>query len=453
MKRTIYILLFSFIVIIPILLGMASPMKMTDAKEKKGIIQIETKPNLEIHEGYVSQKKETILVKKGKKTVAKVHLSEPVMVAQAEQEEKWGYYQFPNIGRADDGTLIVTWHMREDSHKAYGTSGRKYTPMMSKDQGQTWKLVEKPYKAQCIGYNVFLKDGSVINVVTPKTKDINSYKYFPKAVAKKGNYSYYPIDSLPDDLQGIYLNYHDAKQKNKKIHARLDDPGALRYAIGDMMPIVWWGNIKQIADHSLIAGVYPAIYQDNIGQIMPSAVSFYQSKDKGATWKILSKIPFYNDGIAELRGDARFDEPAFEVLADSTFICVMRTGSVSPMYKSLSSDKGKTWTRPQPFTPNGVMPRLLLLKNGVLVLVSGRPGVQIRFSYDGSGRKWSEPIDMIPFMNHDGTFRRDVSCGYASIIGSGDNSFHIVYSDFTTMNSEGQIRKSIWFRRVVVNRE
>lgn len=168
---------------------------------------------------------------------------------------------------------------------------------------------------------------------------------------------------------------------------------------------------------------------------------------------ITGKIPFKYDGIADVRGEKEYVEPTFEILADSSLICIMRTGNVSPMYKTFSRDLGKTWTVPEAFTPNGVMPRLLLLKNGVLVLVSGRPGIQIRFSLDGTGSVWTEPIEMIPFMNDDGTFQRDVSCGYASIIEASDDTFYIVYSNFTTKNSEGQTRKTIWFRKVTVNRK
>ncbi len=46
---------------------------------------------------------------------------------------------------------------------------------------------------------------------------------------------------------------------------------------------------------------------------------------------------------------------------------------------------------PRAFTPTGVMPRLLLLGNGTLVMTSGRPGVDLRFSFDGRGKRWTEP--------------------------------------------------------------
>lgn len=452
MKRTIYTLLFSIIVIIPVLLGMASPMKMTDAREKKGVIQIETEPNLEIHEGYVSQKDETVLVKQGRKTIAKVHLSKPVMVVQAEQEEKWGFFQFPNIGKANDGTLVVSWHMREDSHKAYGKIGRKYTPMMSKDGGITWKPQDKVYFAPARGYNGMMKNGKVLQIVTPASKDIKEYDSFPKPISSKGTISFYKADELPQDLQGVYLQYIDGINVPNTFHADVYDPGLIKNSIGDLMPLVWWGNIIQMSDNSLVAGVYPSRYLNKDGSITRSSVSFYLSEDKGHSWKILSRIPCEADGILDKRGDDGFEEPTFEVLPDSTYMCVMRSGSTSPLYRTFSSDKGKKWTAPEPFTPNGVNSKLMCLGNNVLVLVSGRPGIQLRFSIDGSGKTWTEPIEMLSFSYS--PFIKDIAieatCGYANIIADGENSFYIVYSDFKANNAKGESRKAIMVRRVEI---
>lgn len=410
------------------------------------------KDNLDIREGLVSQKAQQIKYKYHGKSCGVAYLTAPVMVAQAEQDEEWGFFQFPNISTTDDGTLIVTWQMKADSHKTYGKNADRFVePMMSKDGGITWVPREKGYFTYRKGYDVNLDNGDILRIYTHQSKDINGYNHFPRAVVKKGSHSFYLMDSLPNDLQGIYLNRVMANHKSERIHAKLNDPGVLRYAIGNLMPIVWWGDVKILADHSLVAGIYPGYYLDSLGHVMSSGVSFYRSEDEGQSWTILGKIPFQPDGIADKRGDSRFDEPTFEVLADSTFLCVMRTGMTSPMYRSFSTDRGQTWSRPEPFTPNGVLPKLLLLKNGVLVLVSGRPGIQVRFSFDGKGRIWSTPIDMIPFMHKDGTFTRDVSCGYPSIIETGDDTFYIVYSDFTTKDAYGKARKSIWCRKVTVN--
>lgn len=454
MKKSVCLLFLLLTILIPVLLGMASPAKMTDARVKKTVIQVEANPSLEIHEGYVSKKAETILVKKGRKTIARVHLSEPVMVAMAVQDEEWGFFQFPSIGKSDDGTLIVSWQMKEDSHKTYGVkSNRRYIPMMSKDKGKTWHPQDKEYDLHKMGYNVTMRDGSFLSVITPKSENIRKYKIFPNAIAKNNHYTYYLEESLPENLRGAYFNYKQAGGKTKVIHAQLDDPGLLRYAQDELMPVLWWGNIKQLSDNSLIAGVYPCDYVYN-KEVVTGGVSFYRSLDRGQSWRIIGKIlPDSSSLLYKQKGDeSGFTEPAFEILSDSTMICVMRTGMTAPMYKTISHDKGISWEKCEPFTPNGVMPRLLLLKNGVLVLASGRPGIQLRFSVDGTGRTWTEPIDFIHFMNENGTFTRDVSCGYASILEANENSFIIVYSDFTTNNDLNQKRKSIWFRTITVNK-
>lgn len=408
--------------------------------------------SLEVHEGILSQKAQRIKYKKDGRIVAIIEQSEPVLVAMADRKEPWGFFQFPSISTMNDGTLIVTWQMKEDSHKTYGKDAeRKSVPMMSKDGGRTWIPRDKGGLTFRKGYETYLNDGGIIRVCTPAAKDIRSYNSFPNVVAKRGPFSFYNMKDLPEDLQGVYLNY--IGKESYQIHAQIIDAGLLRYSIGNLMPIVWWGDIKRLSDNSLIAGTYPAYYLNEHGQVLPSGVSFYRTEDNGHTWRVLGKLFFKQDSVADKRGDGRFDEPTFEILADSTFICVMRTGMVSPLYRSFSQDKGKTWTIPEPITPNGVLPKLLLLKNGVLVLVSGRPGIQIRFSYDGTGIKWSDPIDMIPFMNADGTYTRDVSCGYPAILENGDNTFYIVYSDFTTKDALGRERKSIWCKKVTVIRK
>lgn len=415
---------------------------------------IKNKDSLTIHEGIVCTTAQMIKYIGQGGTRAAIYLTAPVKVAQAEQEEEWGYFQFPSIGRSDDSTLIVSWQMQADSHKAYGVkSDREYTPMMSKDGGQTWIPQDANYFVLTNSSCVRLQNGNSLQVSTPKAKDVQGYDSFPKPKAKDNTHIYYLMDDLPEELQGVYFNYRDREHKSKRIHATLNNPNLLRYAIDGLMPIVWWGNIKQLADSSLMAGVYPNYCLDDHGNVLPCSISFYRSTDEGSSWDIVGNIPFQPGSTNIQNGDGGFCEPTFEVLADSIFICVMRTGGTSPMYKAFSIDQGKTWSFPEAFTPNGVKPKLMLLKNGILVLVSGRPGIQVRFSFDGTGRTWSDPIDMIPFMNEDGSYVKDVSCGYSSILEAGDDAFYLVYSDFTQKDILGRVRKSVWCRKVSVVKE
>ena len=331
--------------------------------------------SIEIHEGIMSQIAQKIVYKKDGKKKATITLSAPVMIAQAEQVERWGYFQFPSIGVAEDGTLIVSWQMNADSHKAYGTSsGREPVPMMSKDGGKTWMPQDRKYNRFVKGYNVKLKDGRVLQIKTPKSKDVSAYKTFPKPVLTEGKVVYYLESQLPEDLRGAYLQYENSDNSVDYFQAKLNDPGLLRTADDGFIPVVWWGNIAQLEDGSLVAGVYPTHYLDSKGEVSKGNVSFYRSEDLGRNWNYVGKIPFIADGIADKRStDYAYEEPAFEVLEDGTFLCVMRTGSSSPMYQSFSKDQGKTWSKPEPIAPNGVSPMLMRLKNGVLVMASGRP--------------------------------------------------------------------------------
>lgn len=424
----------------------------------RSILTYEASPkgpdNLIIKEGIISKTSQRIKYKKKGRTQAIIDLSNPIMVAQAVDEEKWGYFQFPELSETDDGTIVVSWQMNEDSHMAYGKSSDRSTlPMISRDKGKTWIPKDRQYTTFARTYSIRTRNGGILRIKTPISQDINSFKSFPEPVAQKNEKKYYLLDKLPGNLKSIYFTYQDTENKWKDIIATINDPGLLRYAINDYMPVVWWGNIKELDNNTLVAGVYPCYYLDDNNNVSPCITTFYSSMDGGYSWELLGKIPSLSwTEYDQLKGDGGFTEPAFEILADSTFLCVMRTGSSSPMYKSFSYDKGKTWTKPVPFTPNGEKPQLMLLKNGVLVLSSGYPGVQLRFSFDGKGNEWSDPIDMIPFMNIDATETHGVTCGYTSLLESGRDSFYIVYSDFTTRNESGEARKSIWFREITVKK-
>lgn len=444
MFKKLLTLLVVLIVILPA--GNAQRVKRITYNEKS-----QTADSLRIHEGILSQHAMRIKYKINGKKVATITLSEPIMVAMAEQEEGWGYFQFPYLSEALDGTLRIEWSMNEDTHMSYGKGPAKpYTPMISKNKGKIWEPQDKGYFTFNKAYAALTKDGSRISIISPPVKDVRLYNNFPEAVSKGAWKTFYLHDNLPEELQGVYLNYWDSTLKYKTIHAKITDPDLLRFSIDNFMPVSWWGEIKQLADGSLIAGVAPTNYQDVNGKVLPSSLSFYKSKDKGNTWVRIGRIPVQNDGIINVVGDGRFEEPSFEILKDSTLLCVMRSGSYSPLYKTFSKDKGYTWTDPVPFTTNGVKPNVLLLKNGVLVLASGRPGVQLRFCIQGDGLKWSQPIDMIPIVESNREVEKDVSCGYATLLEADDNSFYIVYSNFTTKNEDRQVRKSIWFRRVSV---
>ena len=396
-----------------------------------------------------------IVYRRDGKPILEVEMQAPVLVASAIQPEKWGYFQFPGLYRSDDGTLVATWSMSADSPSSYGKGGSSFR--VSSDQGKTWTEAER---APASRGGLLLPSGARISVRTPAALNVNELQ-LPESIGSSKEYNriftYYRLNELPEVVQGVYINRWDKNNVHTTIHAGLDDPRAVRYADDNLFPVVWWGDMKLLPDHSVVAGIYPMFYENEDGGVEPGGVSFYRSVDEGMNWKILGKIPYRPDLTVDPNGSKRlgmgYTEPAFEILSDGTFLCVMRTqdsNGNSPMYISRSSDQGATWTHPVPFTPSGVLPKLLQLENGVLVLASGRPGVQIRFSIDGKGEKWTEPFEMLPFDNP----AEVLSCGYTRFLVTGPDSFLFIYSDFKFPDPvSGELRKAIKTREIKVTKK
>ena len=391
--------------------------------------------------------------KQNGKSILTVKLETPDVVAVATKPEKWGFFQFPGIYRTKEGLLVASWHMADDAVTSYG--GGESGVAVSSDGGKTWS----PPVGNLTGGGGFeLPNGDHIKIHTPKAIKIEELQLPDSIGFSKENYGrtfvYYKMNELPEELQGVYLNRMVKGSNSWTIeHAELHDPLAIRYTDSGWFPVVWWGDMNLASDGSIIAGIYPGFYLNDNNKVPPSGVLFYRSTDNGHTWNIHGRIPYQPDLKTDPNGNRRialgYTEPASILLYNGTYLCVMRTTDGlgnSPMYLSHSDDMGVTWTKPSTFTRTGVLPKLLQLENGVIVLATGRPGMQLRFSIDGKGEKWTDPFEMLPFENS----KEHVSCGYPDIIPSGPDSFLLIYSDFKYQNENGEIRKTIKVREVKV---
>ena len=402
------------------------------------------KPGIPAYQGSI------ITYKRDGKSVLTVRLEGTVFAGVAPAPESWGFFQFPTIYRTQDSILVASWSMAPDAVGSYGQGGSGFA--VSRD-GKKWSPSENPP----VGGGLLLPSGDRIKTYTPKAIATGDLTLPIPVVANQGGYGLYKLSELPDILQGVYLN-RLAKGGTSWTyeHEVLDDPLAVRYTVSGLFPVVWWGDMHIASDGSIIAGIYPGFYINDKGSVDPSGVLFYRSTNEGRTWKIQGRLPYEPDLTTDPKGDKRlafgFTEPAFEILPDGSFLCVMRTTDSfltnSPMYVSRSTDLGVTWTKPVTFTSAGVLPRLLQLDNGVIVLASGRPGVQLRFCTDGKGQKWTDPFEMLPFKNES---ESAVSCGYAELLATGPDRFLVIYSDFKYHNKENEIRKAIKIREVRVS--
>jgi hypothetical protein len=383
----------------------------------------------------------------------RIKLQEPSVIAVAEKPQGWGFFQFPNIYRNADGTLVAKWNMAADDVSSYGKGGHGVA--FSKDGGKTWA---PDSEITDLSGGIELTSGDHIKVYTPQALKVSEL-HLPPPVARNDEaygrkFSYYKLASLPNQLQGVYLDrLKKGETEWKREHVVLNDPQAVRYTDGEYFPVVWWGDMRIAADGALVNGIYPGFAMNDKGGVDPSGVFFYRSTDEGKTWDLLSRIPYEPNLAEDPNGDKRhalgWTEPGFEILSDGTWLCVLRTTDGlgnSPMYVTRSADQGKTWSRPEPFTRAGVLPRVLQLDNGVVVLASGRPGVQLRFSLDGEGKTWTDPFEMMPFEGEE----KAVSCGYTELLEMGPDRFLIIYSDFKYPVENNEVRKAIKVREVIV---
>jgi len=75
--------------------------------------------------------------------------------------------------------------------------------------------------------------------------------------------------------------------------------------------------------------------------------------------------------------------------------------------------------------------------------------VDLRFSFDGRGRHWTEPRALVPA---DPARPQADSCGYTDLLALDRDTFLVVYSWFNRPGADGLPHKAVLARRVTVTR-
>ena len=127
-----------------------------------------------------------------------------------------------------------------------------------------------------------------------------------------------------------------------------------------------------------------------------------------------------------------FSEPSLVIFPDGEMLCALRSGANKPLYCVRSYDRGCTWTRAELLSPRyihpicGKLPKLVLLRNGILALETGSPDCTVHFSKD-RGRTWflSETLFSTPSLGWDGIYSG--SHGNNSMIAVDDNTLLYVH--------------------------
>jgi len=197
-------------------------------------------------------------------------------------------------------------------------------------------------------------------------------------------------------------------------------------------------SILRLKDGRLMATMYGNYEADTTpGDDYPASFHFNKyrtivvfSSDKGKTWgnpvTVATQPRPAQEGCCE--GDLVRS-------AGGDILCAMRSGGsmgkFTPCYLSRSSDEGQTWSAPQAILDRGVWPALCVMRSGVVVCATGRPGNWLIFSRD-DGRTWQGAF----------CFSHGPASSYNSVIEVEPDTILVVY-DRQSVNALGILRREI----------
>jgi hypothetical protein len=386
----------------------------------------------------------------------KLEISEPIVISQAKEDIKtWGCWQFPLIERFPDGKLYVSFQVVVDTAEAYGKHREQ---AISNDNGETWEdgLVYRKYDDSIGLFGATLNNGDRFEVVQKNAIPAGSLN-LPRPIAESKPYGngikIYDAKDFPEETKGWYfLRLPKGSDKWELEQAVVDFPGETRYSCDGLVPIPFLWRMRKAPDGKLW-GVH---YDFMIGGKCPVHLMrpiFLVSEDNGRTWTYRSEIPYIGNKGIDPHSDKRdgFTEPNITFMPDGSIFCLLRTSDGNgkgPMYWSRSTDDGFTWSKPEYFDDRGVWPSIITLNNGVTLASYGRPGVYFRATEDPSGLEWDDRYEILA---PDSSGKAN-TCSYTEMVEIDDNTAYLVYSDFFYPYGEGNRRKTILGRKIVVHK-
>jgi hypothetical protein len=273
-------------------------------------------------------------------------------------KEKGVYACFPNLFKAEDGTLVANFGTRTTKTHHDGTGGAK--TMVSKDQGRTWKDADKNY----INPIYRQADGRIV------IPTVNGWKKVTAEEASRLKSQGIKVDNI----NGNYFYAVGAFVKTSR-----DDGQS------------WQKQDLDIAHHAVLmrhnvssylrtrsGTVLDAVY-GRLKPVQKDQVFILRSEDDGKTWSFAPMAASSPEADKYLG----FNETALAETKDGRIVAMLRAnpGFSDYLFSSFSRDAGRTWSVPQQTSVWGY-PANLLFYEGKLICTYGyrRKSMGVRVS-------------------------------------------------------------------------
>jgi hypothetical protein len=416
-----------------------------------------------------------------------IKIGEAQIVAMSPEGMKWegahndfGNWTFPSIWRECDGRIAVSFNTHHDSALNYGLPGEVY---FSTDNGRHWQCASQQDSilrdiSSLCSKPIDIPGGQKIAVVPQrpyKTEEINLPE---RPLNNSGelhwpwqDYVYYRIGDFPTDVMAMkLLRRKPGQEKWATEKSYIDWP---EWTVGadprGIVPVPFFigGNILTAPDNSLLAMIENMQINKENRAISKYKIICLRSTNRGHTWQYwgetsLPDLELDKETSVELcELTLSLYEPRSLFIESDNLICVARSSLTRTLDHSMvlsrSADMGKSWSAPEKITPFGVYPQLLKLKNGVIVLSYGRPGVHLRFSTD-NGKTWGSPITTHGrkpeglSLTEYREIRYGDTCGYTGLLSTSPDEFLLVYADTSYHDEKDRLRKRIMVREIDVER-
>ena len=422
-------------------------------------------------------------------------ISEPILVYAPEMNEKvarWGAYAIPRMWRDKNGELVIRINGEADSADTNSMFCLPNLYFVSYDNGENWVMepdgekiydisvltgIDSPYLSLDNGEKLFLQ----YKKNCAEIKNIASQKEIEHPCGEAIMYSYRYGD-IPSACKGISIGKIDKNGNTKLTEMDFDFPdreilvnakaktemgeyaAVPQYIQPHIFKLPYMSSLKQLSDGTLVAlctGQNP-----NVHDRFSSEVYLVASTDGGNTFTKRALVAGGNhDQPYGYGGDG--GEVSLAVDSRDGLYAVMRMDmSIHPDYDqekvwgtyfSASFDGGYTWSEPKEIADSSVTPHILTLKEDILLLIYGRPGVHCKISRD-RGQTWSESYSIIgkTLAQERADGRRDAdskyfdSCSYSNsfVQKISEDTVIVCYNDLRYPDKHGIPTKAVFVRTI-----